>query len=251
MIIDAHAHMDECPIRGFFDPPEKVVGIMDRAGIDIAVVSTYRNAPEADPKILEYVAEGVAKYPGRLVPFVRLNPRFGGKALEVLDRAVNEFGFRGVKLHPSSYNLIPVGDATVDIFKKAADYGLPVMLHCTDEMMCLPAQIEMAMERAPDTVVQLAHVGGFFHTEDVIRLCERKPNAYIDTSEIPNAKKIKQVVDRIGSDRLLFGTDIPTDNPAFEIYKIHAAGLHAADVENILWRNAARLFQLDIEEGSQ
>jgi predicted TIM-barrel fold metal-dependent hydrolase len=245
MIIDSHAHTDECPIRGYFDPPEKVVSIMDRAGIDMAVVSTYRNAPEADPRIVEYVAEGAAKYPGRLIPFVRLNPRFGDLALDVLDRAVKEFGFRGVKLHPASYNLIPFGDATVNIFKRAADYGLPVLLHCTDEMMCLPLQIEMAMERSPRTVVILAHVGGFFHTEDVVRVCERKPNAYIDTSEIPNAKKLKYVVDRIGPERLLFGTDIPTDNPELEIYKVRASGIGEEASEMVLWKNAARLLNID------
>jgi predicted TIM-barrel fold metal-dependent hydrolase len=218
---------------------------MDRAGIDVAVVSTYRNAPEADPRILEYVAEGVARYPGRFIPFVRLNPRFGDMAVDVLDRAIRDFGFKGVKLHPSSYNLIPFGEATVKIFRRAADYGLPVLLHCTDEMMCLPLQIEMAMERSPETVVMLAHVGGFFHTEDVIRVCERKPNAYIDTSEIPNSKKLRQVVERIGPERLLFGTDIPTDNPELEIYKVHAAGLGEEAVEMILWKNAAKLLNVD------
>jgi predicted TIM-barrel fold metal-dependent hydrolase len=240
--------MDECPIRGYFDPPEKVVSIMDRSGIDVAVVSTYRNAPEADPRILEYVAEGVAKYPRRLIPFVRLNPRFGDLALEVMDRAVREFGFKGVKLHPASYNLIPFGDATVKIFKRAADYGIPVLLHCTDEMMCLPLQIEMAMERSPNTVVILAHAGGFLHTEDVARVCERKVNAYIDTSEIPNAKKLKFVADRIGPERLLFGTDIPTDNPAVEIHKVRAAGFDEKTLDMIFWKNAARLLDLRIKD---
>lgn len=246
MLIDAHAHMDECPIRGYFDPPDKVVAIMDRCGIDKAVVSTYRNAPEADPRIVEYVAEGVAKYPNRLIPFIRLNPRYGDMAIEVLDRAVGEFGFQGVKLHPASYNLIPFGDATVNILKRAADYDIPVLVHCTDEMMCLPLQMEMAMERSPRTKVILAHVGGFYHTEDVIRVCERKENAYIDTSEIPNSQKIKTAVSRLGAERILFGTDIPTDNPELEIYKITAAELGKAAEEMIFFRNAAKLLKLDL-----
>lgn len=246
MLIDAHAHMDECPIRGFFDPPEKVVAIMDRCGIDKAVVSTYRNAPGADPGIIEYVAEGTAKYPGRLIPFVRLNPRYGDLAIKALDRAVKKFGFQGVKLHPASYNLIPCGDVTVNIFRRAADYDIPVLLHCTDEMMCLPLQIEMAMERSPRTKVIFAHLGGFCHTEDVIRVCERKENAYIDTSEVPNSHKIKQAVSRLGAKRILFGTDIPTDNPELEIYKIKAANLGKEAENMIFFQNAAGLLKLDI-----
>lgn len=246
MLIDAHAHMDECPIRGFFDPPEKVVAIMNRCGIDKAVVSTYRNAPEADPRIIEYVAEGTAKYPDRLIPFVRLNPRYGDIAVTVLDRAVREFGFQGIKLHPASYNLIPCGDATVNIFKRAADFDIPVLIHCTDEMMCLPLQIEMAMERSPRTKVILAHLGGFFHTEDVIRVCERRDTAYIDTSEIPNSDKIRHAVSRLGAERILFGTDIPTDNPELEIFKVKTAGLGAEAEEMIFFRNAAKLLKLGL-----
>jgi len=245
MIIDAHAHMDECPIRGYYDPPEKVVRIMDEAGIDMAVVSAYRNAPEADPHILEYVARGAAKFPGRLIPFARLNPRYGDGALETLDRAVNEFGFRGVKLHPASYNLIPFGEATVRIFKRAADYGIPLLIHCTDESMCLPLQVEMAMERSPETRVVLAHLGGFFHTEDVLRVCLRRSNACVDTSEIPNAKKVRLAVEMLGAERVLFGTDLPTDNPALEIHKIKAAGLGKEAEDLIFHKNAARLLGLD------
>jgi predicted TIM-barrel fold metal-dependent hydrolase len=144
--------------------------------------------------------------------------------------------------------LIPFGDATVKIFKRAADYGIPVLLHCADEMMCLPLQIEMAMERAPDTVVMLAHVGGFFHTEDVVRVCERKANAYIDTSEMPNSKKLKFVADRIGPERLLFGTDIPTDNPELEIYKVRAAGFDEKTLGMIFWKNIAKLLDIRIKD---
>lgn len=125
-----------------------------------------RNAPELNQRIVEYVADGVARFPDRLILFVRLTPRLGGEALKVLDRAVKTFSFKAVKLHPESYNLIPMGDATVNILKRAADYGIPVLIHCTDEVMCLPIQAEMVLERSPDTVVMLVHVDGFFHTEE-------------------------------------------------------------------------------------
>lgn len=246
MIIDAHAHMDECDVRGWYDYPERVLSFMDKAGIDMAVVSTYRNAPETDKSSMHYIIEGCAKYPDRLIPYLRLNPRAGKKAVEVLEEAVETYGVKGVKLHPASYNLPPFGGATVDIMKKAAYYDIPVLYHCSDELMCYPLQIEDAMNDSPDTKVILAHMGGFFHKKDAIEVLKRNPMAYMDTCEFPFSGGIEYAIEQLGPDRLFFGTDIPTDNPLFEIEKIKVLGLGKEIEDKIFYKNIAKLLNLSI-----
>lgn len=246
MIIDAHAHMDEIPSLGWMDPADRVVGFLDRAGIDMAVVSTYCNMPGIKDDAVEYLYEGCSQYPGRFIPYIRLDPWYGDRALAVLDRAVKQFGFKGVKFHPAHYSLQPFGIDTVNILKRAAEYDIPVLFHCSDEACCLPLQIAEACRQSPETTVILAHMGGFYHLEDAIRVCQKYPNVYMDTCESPFPHGIEKAVRELGAEKILFGTDIPTDNPFFEIEKIKCIGLSKEEEELIFCGNIARILHLEI-----
>jgi predicted TIM-barrel fold metal-dependent hydrolase len=241
--------MDECEIRGWYDTPERVIGFMDRFGIDMAVVSTYRNAPETDNSAAEYIIEGCKKYPSRFIPFLRLNPRAGKKAIQLLEMAVEQQRIKGVKLHPASYNLPPFGGITVEIMKKAAHYDIPVLFHCSDELMTFPLQIGEAMRESPYTTVIMAHMGGFFHHKDLIELMKRRPLAYTDTSEFPFSTGIREFIEKLGPDRILFGTDLPTDNPALEIEKIRMLNLGQEIEDKLFYKNAAHLLKIFVKEG--
>ena len=78
MIIDFHTHVDHAEAYGWFDPPEKLLPLLDEAGIARAAIMTYVDLPGANPKALELIAEAVSRYPDRLIGFVRLDPSRGG-----------------------------------------------------------------------------------------------------------------------------------------------------------------------------
>ena len=69
------------------------------------------------------------------------------------------------------------------------------------------------------------------------------PNIYTDISIQP-AANIKKLIDEIGSDRILFGTDYPFVSQAFSILSV----LRATDIEqervNIFSENAKKLLLL-------
>jgi predicted TIM-barrel fold metal-dependent hydrolase len=240
--------MDEVKSLGWIDPPERVIRFMDMVGIDKAVVSTYCNTPGIKDDALEYVAENVAKYPDRLIPYVRLDPWYGQRTLEVLTKAVEIYKFKGAKLHPVHYSLHPFGEDTVNIMKRAAHYVIPVLFHCSDEMMCLPYQIEEACRQSPDTKVILAHMGGFFHRADAIEVAYNNENVYLDTCEFPYPEGIREAARKLGSRKLLFGTDLPTDNPFFEIEKIKCIHLPKEDEDNIFFKNIASILKINLQE---
>ena len=105
MIIDAHAHADEYEPLGWFDPPEKVIQLMDKAGINISIVTTYAEAPYMQSAVNNLVSY-VEKYPNRLIGFLRIDPKGGDKAVEVFEHTIKTYpGIKGMKLHPIS-NLI-------------------------------------------------------------------------------------------------------------------------------------------------
>lgn len=245
MIIDSHAHIDYVPSLGWDFSPERLIQIMDKAGIDKAVVSSISNLPGINPGILDYMKSAVDKYPDRLIPYVRLNPWYGSKAIDWMEKAINEYGFKGVKFHPVHYTLHPFANFTVDILKKAADLEVPVLFHCSDEAMSLPLQIGLAAEKALDTVIILAHMGGFFHNRDAINVAKRFPNVYLDTCEMPYPNIIKQAVEMLGAEKVLFGTDSPGDIALLEIEKVKMANLKPEEEEKVFWKNISKILKLN------
>lgn len=247
-IIDSHTHVDE--VGAWRDPPEAILRLMDEAGIERAVIMTYRDAPSALPSgdaiaPLEYIRRAVERYPGRLIGYARINPRAGQEADDLLVRAVREQGMKGLKLHPVSYRALPDGPDTIRILKLAATLGVPALFHCGDEEFTLPLQIERAAIACPETTIILGHMGGYFHVDDAIAAAERRPNLLLETSAMPYPDKIAEAVRRIGAERVLYASDGPGCDPSLEVEKVRLAGLSASEEEQLFHGNIERLLGLE------
>jgi hypothetical protein len=244
VIVDFHTHVDRAELFGWMDPPEKLVPLLDEAGIDLAAVMTYVDLPGVNPLALEYVAESVSRFPDRLVGFVRLNPNHRREARKALRRAVDEFGFRGVKLHPTTTLAHPAEDPTVELLRACGDMGVPALFHCGDDPYTTPQAIALGAARAPDATVVLGHMGGYFHVDEAIAAAERHANLYLETSAMPYPGKIAEAVRRVGAERVLFGSDGPGCNPGLEVEKVRMLGLPPEEEALVLGGNAERLLGL-------
>jgi predicted TIM-barrel fold metal-dependent hydrolase len=245
VIIDFHTHVDEAVAFGWIDPPEKIVALLDEAGIDRAVCMTYVDLPGIDPQALEYLASAVTRFPDRLIGFVRLNPNHRREAADALRRAVEEHGFRGVKLHPTTTLAHPAGEATVELMRQCGELGVPVLFHCGDDPYTTPQAVALGAREAPDTAVVMGHMGGYFHVDDAIAAAERYPNLYLETSAMPYPGKIAEAVARVGAARVVFGSDGPGCNPALEVQKVRILGLPTEDERMVLYGTAAGLLRLE------
>lgn len=245
MIIDFHTHVDEAELFGWIDPPEKLLPLLDDAGIERAAIMTYVDLPGVDPGALDYIASAVQRYPDRMVGFVRLNPNHREQAQAILRRAVEELGFRGVKLHPTTTLAHPADDPTVELMRAAGELDVPVLFHCGDDPYTTPQVIAAGAAQAPDTAVVLGHMGGYFHVDEAIDMAEKYPNLHLDTSAMPYPAKIAEAVARLGAERVLYGSDGPGCNPTLEVEKVRVAGLAKHDEELVLSGNGKRLLGLE------
>jgi hypothetical protein len=245
--LDSHAHVDVVPALNWYDSAEKLVARMDKAGIRMAAISGYLNAPGPNPEGLKGIADAVAQYPDRLIGYARLDPWYDDRCVETLDAAVRDWGCRGVKLHPAHYTLYPFGQETVKLAHRAGELGLPMLFHCGDEIMCLPYQIDRLAEKCPNTTIILAHIGGFFSGEAALDVAERRPNVLVDTSEIPFPGMVRKAVDRLGAEKVLWGTDAPCCDIGHEIRKVELAGLTAGQERQLFCENFARLMGIPLE----
>jgi hypothetical protein len=247
MILDSHAHVDVVPSLGWFDTAEKLIQRMDEAGVAMAAISGYLNAPGPKPNSLRTIAEAVEKYPGRLIGYARLDPWFDEDCIRTLEDAVLNLGMRGVKLHPAHYTLFPFGPLTVKLTRRATELGLPILFHSGDEVMCLPYQIDRLAAQCPEARIILAHIGGYFNGEAAIRVAERRENVWVDTSEMPFPQMVRKAVDRLGAEKVLFGTDAPCCDIKLEIMKVKLAGLTQEQEALVMYKNYAKMMNISFE----
>ncbi len=142
----------------------------------------------------------------------------------------------GIKIHPTfhQYELKEYGDK---IFFFANEREAAVLMHpvMTPEGM---AQTAYFADKYPGMKLIVAHLGSV----EQVDLLENHGNIYTDTSG--GASNLNNVleyaVERIGSEKILFGTD--GYSAEFQFGRVALSRICLADKENILYRNARRLF---------
>lgn len=242
MIIDMHMHIDDVPSLGWELSAETCIRAMDEAQVDRAAVMTIVDLPGgANPTAMELIIEACERFPGRLYGFIRLNPRHLEESLKLLDRAVSELGFRGLKLHPVSTLAHPGQPETIALVRAAGELGVPTLFHCGDEPLTTPLSIAPAAAACPDAKIILGHMGGYRHVDEAIDVAQRHPNIILETSAMPYPEKIREAIDRIGVDRVIFGSDGPVSSPALERQKVVRAGLTEDETRLVLGGTAATL----------
>jgi predicted TIM-barrel fold metal-dependent hydrolase len=246
VIIDMHMHIEDVASLGWTMSAADCVRAMDAAGVDRAVVMTLTDLPGLNPHGLELVADACAEHADRLLGFVRLNPAELNRSEELLTRAVTELGFKGLKLHPVSTLQHPGGQPTIELIRHAGELGVPTLFHCGDEPLSTPLSIAQAAVACPDAVIILGHMGGYFHVDEALDVAERYPNLVLETSAMPYPDKIREAVERIGVERVVFGSDGPMSSPALERQKVAIAELGDIAAAAVMGGNAARLLGIAV-----
>ncbi len=163
----------------------ELIGTVDNAGL------TQVAGPPHPKKCNDYVADVVRQAPDRFIGFASVNPLYQGPSLAVkeLERSVTELGLSGVKLYPMYQHWSPDDrEIAFPIFAKAADLGIPVMVHQAgstriDARLSLgrPALLDDVGREFRDLVVILAHCGIPWIDEAMFMLTKH-PNFYADLS---------------------------------------------------------------------
>lgn len=92
----------------------------------------------------------------------------------------------------------------------------------------------------PHMKLIIAHLGSIEHIDAIAGAIHG--NIYTDTSGSASSYNniLEYAVQRVGSEKILFGTD--NYSFAFQYGRIALSNISVKDKENILWKNASRLF---------
>lgn len=228
---------------------EKLLGIYDKLGVDKACLNAWQIPYDIEAGNREAYAL-IKRYPDRLIGFGIICPRDRQRALDEAKRCIYEYGFQGLKLHPT-INHYMADSALVDpIMDFAENHKLPVLFHSQDDQFSHPRLIGALAGRHPEAKLIIGHMGGQAWLE-AIEMAKKYPNVYLDTADVLNQVNIlPTAIQEVGAERILWGTDSPILNVAVELAKITTADLYAPisqeDKEAILGTNMARLLGLAV-----
>lgn len=240
-MIDAHAHLGKW-YNFHYDGGDflSMVKIMDRIGMESAWISALMSIGPDYELGNEMVFEAIKAFPDRFKGYVTLSPYFADKIEEELKKRISQ-GFIGIKLHPGTH-IYPVDGANyLCAYKYADEHRLPVLIHTWGERD-VRTVVELA-KSYQNVIFIMGHSGGDLRSMLLaVELAKDVNNVYLDlTGSAMYNGIIEYYVDRIGSERILFGTDFPFIDPRPAIGWVKSSKISEREKFNILKGNAKRI----------
>ncbi len=131
-IVDAHAHMGPyfAFMVGHDGSAEAMVRSMDRLGIDVTIVSPHIALTCDFREGNRHAAEAAGEFPGRIVPFVVVNPNYPPAEIEAEITQWHETtGIKCFKLHASLQKTDTLNDGYTPLYEYADEHALPILSH--------------------------------------------------------------------------------------------------------------------------
>ena len=251
-VIDAHTHISSSHFDGWHQKYDRVdtLSILEdlaRLGIDCIVTAPH---PMLQGRMAEAncMADAAAReFPGKVYGYLSVVPECGmAEVKEQIEKYGKNPNFLGLKfLSGSHYH----GKLELPEYQYAMDFaeeaGCPVLCH---EYANVPALEEFteALKHRHKMKLIIAHQGGGFakytrRTAPVIRDYE---NAYLEIcGSLDNALTMEAMVDLVGQDKVIFGTDAINLDPKYEIGKVALSPLSDEIKKKIFAENYLRLLE--------
>lgn len=240
MIIDCHNHIGEPWGTKDRQTADELLRKMDRAGIDKAVVFSFRYE-NYDNK---YTYEAVKKHPDRLIGFCMAAPWAVQDYEKVARREIEEYGFKGIKIHANAHSFKMTGVAALaPVFGVAREFDIPVIAYSGDELVAVPHTFVPIANEFPDVKIIMAHSGFMQNTPEAITVAKECPNIYL-AHESGISGGLAQSVVELGADRVLMGTDTPYWDFEVQLKKIEVSIPNESDRKKVRGENIARMLKI-------
>ncbi len=246
-IYDCHGHIGAQPdFPSYKHDPEEMLRVMDLLNIEVlAVTSTlacYNDCPRGNPE----VARVLEQHPRRFRGYITVNPQPAGEALEQLGRWSNFHQPPLIKLHPELQNYPVDGPGYRPVWEYANRTAAVVLVHTWDsDRNCGPSLLGPIAREFPDARIILGHCGVTWRGyHQAIEVAERAPNTFLDITGSQGHRTILEIATaRVGSKRILFGSDMPYLEAAALVGRVLTARISDQAKEDILRTNFLKLLR--------
>jgi len=238
---------------------DELIDSMDKAGIDISVIANYGwTTHELCVETNDYILESIARYPDRLVGFCAVQPNSLEAAITEIERCARG-GIKGVGELRPDMQLFDFRDGEIiePLIEAVRKHKLILLTHASEPVghdypgkgSITPDVLYPFITSFPDLTIVCAHWGGglpFYALMPEVK--EAMRNVFFDTaasSFLYTPQVYSQVIQLVGADRILFGTDYPLLAQSRLLEEINSADLPEEARELILSGNARRLLGIE------
>jgi len=251
-IIDVHVHIGKS-FAGEYTA-EDAIKKMDGNGIDYAVISPVPAFPlpygvRSSAEQNDIVAAALKKYPGRfLAGLGTVDPRHGDAALPEVKRIFDELNLQGLMFNNDKTGVTMDNPAMIKFLKAVPrDRNAVILMHTSHFSVLEPLfMLGKLAAMFPDlTFINAASMRDTVQSNSSRDLSSRFDNVYMDTActhYILNP--IENAVREAGEDKLVFGTDYPYYEIAYDKMIVDAADISDSTRAKIYYENARRIFHL-------
>jgi len=266
MIIDVHVHLNN-----YYE--EKTVSIQQRLDellesmnynkVDISLILTSYRVNENRPStraVVEATRDMKNLYVVAGISFEQYRER----DLRELSDYLKDGVVKGLKLYPGYEPFYPHDARCQVLYDLAMEYDVPVMIHSGDTFTTKgkvryshPLHIDDVAVDNPDLKLVICHVGNPW-IRDCMEVVYKNPKVFADISGLVlgdftdkfekfMVEQLREMILYAGEpEYLLYGTDWPICRMRSYLKFVNELGLPEEQKEMLLWKNAAKLFKLDV-----
>jgi uncharacterized protein len=268
MIIDIHTHINnyhEDRVQSIEDCLNKLTETMEANNVNYSLVLSSYKVNENRPstrKVVEAISN--RNNLGVVAGISYLNYTY--RDLREISDYLEAGLIKGLKLYPGYEPFYPFDNRLKVVYDMAVEYDVPVMFHSGDTYAPTgrikyshPLHIDDVAVDNPDLKIVICHIGNPW-IKDCMEVVYKNKNVHADISglvlgdfsdrfEKYMKSEIEEMITYAGDpEYLLYGTDWPISNMKSYLNFMRQLDLSEEKKELILWKNAAKLFKIDVSK---
>jgi uncharacterized protein len=245
MIIDTHTHLLDgnwlsdypgCPTA------EELIDAQDRFGVKEMWMSSVGALAEDFVYYNQQLYQITKNFPERFKNFATASSYFGDKAVNEIRKCLNDYGFKGIKVHYWMQGGLVHSETSRKIMELSIEFQVPVLFHDGTPPTSDTLQIAYLADLYPEAKIILGHSGMLDSFRSAIVACNTHQNIYLCISASPIAD-VREICKNAKHDRLLFGSDYgagPTDDIFWDRYHAIEYGCEDLELKDKIFFNNAR-----------
>ncbi len=269
MIIDAHTHIGKLPHSSYSGDYKKNFNKLIKEAKANKVDRVLIIAGFEKKDGFNISTKSLVKFVGNIhhvsvVGSIDILQYKSGDLVE-LENYLKEKSIVGIKLYTGYQHFYPTDKRCFPIYKLCLKYKVPVIFHSGDTLagyvknpkikFSHPIHIDEIATDFPDLKIIIAHMGNPWLI-DCAEVLYKNPNVYADISGLVvgddlktpygklMAKRIKELIDYVGENKLIYGTDWPLCPIKTYINFTKSLGLSKKQLDQLFYKNSMRIFGL-------